>query len=72
MKNDGAILLFGRLKPHCQRESVGATERADARVNDGVVAAVIPNADSKDIAAIATRRKELTERARSRRTGTAL
>lgn len=34
-------------------------------VNDGVVAAVVPAADSKNVAAIATRRRELTERARA-------
>jgi pyruvate dehydrogenase E2 component (dihydrolipoamide acetyltransferase) len=34
-------------------------------VNDGVVAAVVSNADTKDVASIATRRRELTERARA-------
>ena len=36
-------------------------------VNDGVVAAVVPNADTKDVAGIALRRRELTERARAGR-----
>jgi pyruvate dehydrogenase E2 component (dihydrolipoamide acetyltransferase) len=34
-------------------------------VNDGVVAAVVSNADVKDVASIATRRRELTDRARA-------
>ena len=47
------------------RENPDVNVSVAMAVSGGVVAAVIPNSDSKDLAAIASQRIELTERARS-------
>jgi pyruvate dehydrogenase E2 component (dihydrolipoamide acetyltransferase) len=64
-----------RQHPRMNASWTGDSIRVNADVNvgvamavtDGVVAAVVPHADTKDVAAIALRRRELTERARAGR-----